>query len=394
MKRINNKNWFFSVLILCTFIVFGEACNKNESVPELSTSNVSGITSTTAICGGNITSDGGAAISERGVCWSTSPNPSVNDSKATDGSTGLGSYTSNLSGLTGDLTYFVRAYAINKAGVGYGEVKSFSTSAISNFATTLDATEIKSSIATLNGVVNANSLPTTISFQYGTSLSYGNEISATPSVVTGNMDELVSANLTGLLANTTYHFRLKIVNSSGTAFGNDMTFYTKYVVGEHALGGIVFNVDLAGQHGLVCAESYQASNIPWYNGTYVITGANQTEIGTGKNNTELIVSIQGSGNYAAKICDDLVLNGYNDWFLPSKDELLLIANTIGIDDGIYNEAHYWSSSEYDLNNAWNLYITNLLYYFTNFENKSNTVGYASGPIGSTTPFFVKAVREF
>ena len=78
------------------------------------------------MCGGNVTFDGWSEITARGVCWSTSPNPTINDSKTTDGS-GIGSFTSNITGLADGTTYYVRAYATNSKGTAYGEEKSFTT---------------------------------------------------------------------------------------------------------------------------------------------------------------------------------------------------------------------------------------------------------------------------
>ncbi len=98
---------------------------ENE-MPTVSTSSVSNITQTSATCGGNVTSDGGATVTARGVCWSTSQNPTVNSNKTNDGS-GTGSYTSNITGLNHNTTYYVRAYATNGEGTSYGEVKSFTT---------------------------------------------------------------------------------------------------------------------------------------------------------------------------------------------------------------------------------------------------------------------------
>ena len=96
------------------------------SVPTVTTSSVSNITQTSAACGGNVTSNGGATVTARGVCWSTSQNPTVSNSHTTDGS-GTGSFTSSITGLTASTTYYVRAYATNSAGTSYGEQKSFTT---------------------------------------------------------------------------------------------------------------------------------------------------------------------------------------------------------------------------------------------------------------------------
>jgi uncharacterized protein (TIGR02145 family) len=106
-------------------LVVGTGCKKAE-VPELTTSDISGITQTTASCGGTITSDGGADITERGICWKAGSVPEVTDNKTVDG-TGEGSFTSSISGLSPNVMYFVRAYATNKAGTGYGQTVSFSS---------------------------------------------------------------------------------------------------------------------------------------------------------------------------------------------------------------------------------------------------------------------------
>jgi len=94
--------------------------------------------------------------------------------------------------------------------------------------------------------------------------------------------------------------------------------------------------------------------IQWWNGNYVETGSKETAIGTGMSNTQKIVNIQGSGNYGAKICDDLILNGYDDWFMPSIDELNLMFESLYLNNlGGFAAGPYWSSSEYDSVNAWN-----------------------------------------
>ncbi len=95
-------------------------------LPVLTTKEVTEITMTTAISGGNISSNGGATITVRGVCWSTNPIPTINDSKTEDGA-GEGSFVSNIRGLRANTTYYVRAYATNSKGTGYGSTISFKT---------------------------------------------------------------------------------------------------------------------------------------------------------------------------------------------------------------------------------------------------------------------------
>ena len=95
-------------------------------VPSVITDIVTNIDSTTATCGGEVTDDGGANVTTRGVCWSTYPNPTIADSHTIDGS-GIGSFTSNITGLNAGTTYYVRAYATNSEGTAYGNEASFTT---------------------------------------------------------------------------------------------------------------------------------------------------------------------------------------------------------------------------------------------------------------------------
>ena len=97
-----------------------------DGVPVVSTSPVTSITGTTAVSGGVISSDGGQAVTARGVCWSTSSLPTVAGDKTTDG-TGTGTFTSSVTGLTNGVTYYLRAYATNSIGTAYGGQYVFTT---------------------------------------------------------------------------------------------------------------------------------------------------------------------------------------------------------------------------------------------------------------------------
>ena len=115
----------------------------------------------------------------------------------------------------------------------------------------------------------------------------------------------------------------------------------------------------------------------WYNGSYVTTGATGTAVGAGQANTTKIVATQGAGNYAAKLCDDLVLNGYSDWFLPSKDELNLLYQQRSVVGG-FSSYNYWSSTE-GINDG------------ESFQSFSNGWQYGTNKYGA---LYVRAVRGF
>lgn len=102
------------------------SCKPDPNVPTVITLSVTEITESSAKSGGEVTSDGGAEVTARGVCWSTSQNPTIEDAFSNDG-TGVGVYSSNISNLTSNTTYYVRAYATNSEGTAYGEEISFTT---------------------------------------------------------------------------------------------------------------------------------------------------------------------------------------------------------------------------------------------------------------------------
>ncbi len=108
-------------------------------VPSLVTTAIGNINSTTAASGGYINNSGGATVTSRGVCWNTSPNPTIANSKTTNG-TGTGGFISSLTGLLPNTLYYVRAYATNSAGTGYGNELSFTTLCASPVAVSVSIT--------------------------------------------------------------------------------------------------------------------------------------------------------------------------------------------------------------------------------------------------------------
>ena len=144
---------------------------RTLTLPTISTNEVTNISFTTATCGGNIISDGGAEITACGVCWSTSINPTTANSYTFNG-TGTGSYLSYITGLTAGRIYYVRAYATNSVGTAYGEQRIFTTATtVLPTVTTSAASNITETSAVCGGNVTSDGGATVTSrgFVYGTS---------------------------------------------------------------------------------------------------------------------------------------------------------------------------------------------------------------------------------
>jgi len=244
-----------------------------DVVPSVSTTAVSNVTATSATTGGDVSQDGGAPVTARGVAYGTSSSPSTSGSITNDG-TGTGVFTSTLTGLNPSTTYYVRAYATNSVGTAYGNEVSFTTAPLS--------------------------------------------------------------------------------------------------IGSSYAGGIVFDLDSSGQHGLVCAPGNQG-NYSWgCIGTDIPNTS--TAVGTGLSNTNFITFVCTQRPIAASVCADLVLNGYSDWYLPSLGELQLMYSRLHLQGlGGFGGGLYWSSSQLDLIEAWHMNFTGGIVYSYVNKNGSNQV---------------------
>jgi Protein of unknown function (DUF1566) len=129
----------------------------------------------------------------------------------------------------------------------------------------------------------------------------------------------------------------------------------QYQIGQSYGGGIIFYLDNTQEHGLIAAASNLAT-AEWGPSNFV-TNARGIAIGTGQSNTTTITAAQGTGNYGAKICDELTLNGYSDWFLPSRDELNELYLQKAKVGGFTND-FYWSSTENDEERVWGQLFSN------------------------------------
>jgi hypothetical protein len=199
---------------------------QNVTAPTVTTTEVVNIAQTTATCGGNVTADGGATVTERGVCWSAAANPTVANSKTSDGG-GTGGYLSSMTGLTAGATYHVRAWATNSSGTSYGNERIFTTLAEVTIpaVTTAPVTTITNNSSTSGGTVT-NDGGASVTAR-GVCWSTGNNPTvAGPHTSDGTGTGSFISQIAGLLPNTFYRVRAYASNSAGTAYGNQQTFST------------------------------------------------------------------------------------------------------------------------------------------------------------------------
>lgn len=152
-------------------------------------------------------------------------------------------------------------------------------------------------------------------------------------------------------------------------------------IGDFYQGGIVFYLDETGKHGLVCSASDQSYGSEWGCLPTVVTGANELLIGTGNQNTLDIIGVCTSSDIAAAICNNLILNEYDDWFLPSKDELEKIHESLDVintaimanDGEMIQRTNYWTSSSSGGDSAWVQNMDSGGSQYNNSVDKSNHV---------------------
>lgn len=223
-------------------------------LPTITTTALSAITSTSANTGGNITNDGGATVTERGVCWSTSSTPTTSNAKSTNG-TGIGNFTSSITGLIESTTYYIRSFATNAIGTTYGNELSFKTTIAVKIPTitTFDPYDITDKSINIGGsIVNDGG---GVIVERGFCFSK-NVNPTTNDLIVKNVSGNTSftMNVNGLDPVTKYYARAYAINSAGTGYGNSVSFTTG--VGKPTLTTFL---NFAGSLNLITKNSIEAS---------------------------------------------------------------------------------------------------------------------------------------
>jgi uncharacterized protein (TIGR02145 family) len=282
-QRLSTRCMAISLLLF-------SACSSSKPteqaapVPSVTTSAVTGITQSTAESGGNVTSDGGTTVTARGVCWSTSTTPKVTDNKTTDGA-GAGSFTSSITGLAGNTPYFVRAYAINSAGTGYGMAMAFTSSSIPPIVLTDSVRAITPTSAQCGG---------TISSDGGAAVTARGvcwSTSTTPTVADnktadGTGGGSFASAIIGLSGSTPYYVRAYATNGAGTAYGSVVSFNTPPAVPPTLITDSVraFTPTTAQCGGTITSDggaTVTSRGVCWSQNTTPMVVDNKTTDGTG-----------------------------------------------------------------------------------------------------------------
>ena len=369
---------------------------QNIELPTVTTADVTDITQNTAVSGGNVTDDGGAAVTARGVCWSKDPNPTIDNSFISNGN-GTGSFTIEISGLTSATTYYVRAYATNSEGTSYGEQKTFTTLQYIQLptVTTTIVTNVTSTTATSGGNVTDDGGATVTARGVCWSTSPDPTIDDNKTS-DGNGTGAFTSQLTNLTHSTTYYIRAYATNSEGTSYGDQKYFST---LSDGMINGHQY-VDLGLSSGLKWATCNIGADNPEDYGNYYAWGETETKAEYTEDNSvtygQQLNDISGNAQY-----DAAAANWGGSWRMPTRDEIReLIYNCSwtpetqnGVDgfkvtgsngnyifipasgyrDGsssyIYGECYYWSSTPHQYSNDYSYIL------YSDYEYQSEDMNY-------------------
>lgn len=397
-------------LIVC-MVIITFSCEEKPKPPTVTTTSVSEISYTTAKSGGEVTDEGGSPVISNGICWNTSADPTISNTKSTNGS-GIGSFTSELAQLIPNTTYFIKAYATNSAGTGYGDQVTFKTLKVETATlTTTEVTSITQTTAISGGnITSENGAKVTVR-----GICWSTEPNPTTSVNTKTIDNAdvgsFQAKIIGLIPNTTYYIKAYATNSIGTSYGNEIQFKTIDFGTLQDIEGNSYKTVIIGDQtwmaeNLKTTKFNDNSNIP--NVTDYNAWSSLTTPGyCWYNNDEITYKVPYGGlyNWFAVNSNKLCPSG---WHVPSDSEWTSLTDYLGGVDvaggklketgttnwkepnagatnesgftalpggicaggGAFYNVHgysaYWSSTAYSTNYAWFRYI---YYHYSNVNRE-------------------------
>lgn len=201
---------------------------KTIDTPTIQTNLVYGITSTSAICGGNVISDGGTEVTSRGVCWSTAENPTFDSDFSAGCGSGIGKFETEINNLTPNTTYYLRAYAVNAEGTSYGVTVVFTTnnSVGKPVVKTNEVSDITGTTVKCGGNVISDGGSEVTSRGVCWSKINSPTVEDGLSMGGGSGVGIFEIELSDLEPNTKYYVRAYAINNKGISYGEEVTFTT------------------------------------------------------------------------------------------------------------------------------------------------------------------------
>lgn len=304
-----------------------------DGKPVVTVDAASNITATSVTCGGSISSDGGFSVTDKGLVWSTSQYPTVNDNRLS-----FGSGTSAFSGLINNLsigtTYYVRAYATNSQGTAYSSQRTFTTASGLPTVTTTAPTRYDNLTVVTGGTVSSDGGYTVTSRGVCYGLTPNPDISASHTQIVDGSGGTGSFTSTFTMPGQgTYYIRAYATNANGTSYGAQKTVNHPYNdLPTFTYGGQTYRIAPAA-----------SDNMTWSD--------------------------------ANSYCNNLTLYGYSDWRLPSRDELYAMREVLNVN------STWWSSTSYNSSEYYYLIYRSGSGYWDDSHNYNNSsIRYSVRPI--------------
>lgn len=317
--KIFQKTSAFLLILTSVIFSLSSSCKKDKgNPPVVTTAAISAISQTSAESGGNITDDGGSSVVVKGVCWNTTPDPTTSNSKTDEGSD-IGNFSSSMTGLTPGTTYYVKAYATNSTGTGYGNQVTFTTLVMVNLpaVTTTAANNIAQNSATAGGNITSNGGGVV----NASGVCFGVNQNPTLSdgfTVDGTGSGQFTSQMLNLLPGTTYYVRAYATNSAGTSYGNQVSFSTlkglavvntRDITEVSAMGGV--------SGGIIISDGGQAiseKGICWSELPDPTTDDNVIVSGSGPSsyNSAIVTAVPGTTYYVRSYVTNESGTSYGD----------------------------------------------------------------------------------